>query len=206
MHADSEPFKLYGHARSGNAYKPALMLALTQTAFEFIEVDLPGGEQQSAAYRKANPFGTVPLLEHKGLQIRQSGTALLYLAAHTGKFGSEGPAHRLRVSEWMFWEQEQLFVGIGRNRFFRKVMPGDPALLDWLTTVGNRALDTLEAQLAQSSYLTGENPTIADVDCYCYARLAEEAEFDMNDRPATVAWRSSIEALDGWAPPAQLLS
>ncbi len=205
MSAANETIALYGHARSGNAYKPALMMALTGTPFEFREIDLPGGEQLEASYRQANPFGTVPMLEHRGMQIRQSGTILLYLAAHTGQFGSAGPAHRLRISEWMFWEQEQLFVGVGRSRFFRKVMPGDPGLLTWLAQVGNRALDTLEAQVSQTSFLTGQAPSIADIACYCYARLAEEGEFDMSDRPAIRTWRERVEALPGWASPAELL-
>ena len=85
-------------------------------------------------------------------------------------------------------------------RFFRKVAPGDPAVLEWLAGVGNDALDTLEAQLVQTKYLTGDKPTIADINCYCYARLAEEGSFEMGTRPATVAWREAMEALPGWAP------
>ena len=78
-------------------------------------------------------------------------------------------------------------------------------LLAWLAQVGNRALDTLEQQLQTTDFLTGDQPTIADIAVYCYARLAEEAEFDMGTRGAVVAWRERMEALPGWAPPADLL-
>ena len=145
------------------------------------------------------------MLTHGDIAIRQSGTILLYLASQTGRFGSSGPTSRLQISEWMFFEQERLFVGVGRSRFHRKVAPADPAVLDWLALVGNDALNTLEAQLGQTDYLTGAEPTIADIACYCYARLAEEGEFDMSTRAATVAWRQRMEALPGWAPPASLL-
>ncbi|MAP13235.1 MAG: glutathione S-transferase [Gammaproteobacteria bacterium] len=202
----SDGYTLYGHVRSGNSYKPALMLALTGTPFEFVEVDLVGEEQKSGQYRDKNVFAKVPMLTHGRATMRQSGTILLYLAAQTGQFGSDGPLHRLQVSEWMFWEQERLFNGVGRSRFFRKVAPGDPAVLEWLAGVGNDALDTLEAQLVQTKYLTGDKPTIADINCYCYARLAEEGSFEMGTRPATVAWREAMEALPGWAPPAELLT
>ena len=43
----SDGYTLYGHVRSGNSYKPALMLALTGTPFEFVEVDLVGEEQKA---------------------------------------------------------------------------------------------------------------------------------------------------------------
>jgi glutathione S-transferase len=202
----SDEYTLYGHVRSGNAYKPALMLSLSNTPFKFVEVDLPGAEQTGPEYRKKNLFAKVPMLTHGRATMRQSGTILLYLAAKTGQFGSDGPAHRLQISEWMFWEQERLFVGVGRSRFHRLVVPGDPALMTWLAAIGNDALDTLEAQLEQTNYLAGASATIADIACYCYARLAEEAEFDMTTRPATVAWRERMEALPGWAPPADLLA
>ena len=40
---------------------------------------------------------------------------------------------------------------------------------------------------------------------YGYARLAEEADYDMASRPAVRAWRERVEALPGWAAPATLL-
>ena len=202
----TDEYVLHGHVRSGNAYKPALMLALTDTPYRFVEVDLPGAEQTGGDYRAKNVFAKVPMMTHGQATMRQSGTILLYLAAQTGQFGSAGPAHRLQVSEWMFWEQERLFVGVGRSRFFRKVVTGDPAVLDWLATIGNDALDTLEAQLNTTEFLTGSAATIADIACYCYARLAEEADFDMSSRPATVAWRDRMEALPGGASPADLMT
>ena len=202
----SADITLYGHVRSGNSYKPALMMALTDTPFKFVEVDLVTGEQTGDAFRAKNVFAKVPMLTHGDKTIRQSATILLHLAATTGKFGSFGPDNRLAISEWLFWEQERLFVGVGRSRFFRKVVKGEPAVLAWLATVGNDALDTMESQLSATDYLTGAEPSIADIASYCYARLAEEAEFDMSTRPAVVAWRKRIEALPGWASPAELLS
>jgi glutathione S-transferase len=201
----SEMYTLHGHVRSGNAYKPALMMSLCALPFEFVEVNLPGAEQTGPNYRAANVFAKVPMLTHGDTVIRQSGTMMLYLSSRAGQFGASGAAHRLTISEWMFYEQERLFVGIGRSRFFRMVAPGDPAVLEWLATIGNDALDTLEAQCAQTDFLAGAEPTIADITCYCYARLAEEGGFDMAGRPATSAWRARMEALPGWAPPADLM-
>ena len=202
----TDEITLYGHVRSGNAYKPALMLALTSTPYKFVEVDLVAGENKQLAYRAKNVFGKVPMLTHGAQTICQSGTILLHLSAFTKQFGSSGPENRLAISEWLFWEQERLFVGVGRTRFHRKVAPADPAVLAWLTAIGNDALDTLEMQLGETEFLTGDAPTIADIACYCYARLAEEGEFDMSARPATVAWRERMEGLPGWAPPAELLT
>jgi glutathione S-transferase len=109
------------------------------------------------------------------------------------------------VSEWLFWEQEALFPGVGRSRFFARVQPAPPAVMDWFRAIGEAALDTLEAGLAEDAFLAGSEPTIADLATYSYARLAEEANFDLTARPRVRAWREVIEALPGWAPPATLM-
>ena len=197
---------LYGHVRSGNVYKAALMLALTGTTYTFREVDLPGGETRGDAWRARNPFGRVPMLVHGDVVIRQSNTILLHLAAHTKRFGA-GPdaGKRLRISEWLFWEQDQMFTFVGRRRFLIKVASGDPAVIAFLGTHGEQALDTLEAVLAREPFLAGADPTIADVSVYAYARLAEEADYDLSARPAICAWRARIEALPAWGTPQALI-
>ena len=205
MAAGDGEYVLYGHVRSGNAYKAALMLALTQTPFRLERIDLPGGEQRGEAYLARNHFGKVPMLMHGELAIRQSNTILLYLASQTGKFGARDQAQRLRTSEWLFWEQDQMFPGIGRTRFFTKVVEGEPAVVAYFRGLGETALTTLERQLERTAYLAGDEPTIADVAVYAYARLAEEAGFDMSARARTVAWRRSMEGLPGYKTPAELL-
>lgn len=198
-------FLLYAHPRSGNAYKPALMLSLCGLPFEFRLVDLPAGEQQGEAYRAVNPFGQVPALRHGDRVLVQSNAILQYLAEHAQRFEPADAVSRQRVREWLFWEQDMLFVGVGRTRFFTRVVQGDAGLVTWLRGVGERALGHLEAALAGGGWLAGDAPSIADIAVYCYARLAEEAGFDMQDRPATLAWRRSVEALPGWAAPATLM-
>ena len=196
---------LYGHPRSGNVYKAALMLALTDTAFDFKLVDLPGGEQRGDDFKALNPFAKVPVLTDGDLVIRQSNTILLHLAAKTGKFGSNGLEQRLRISEWLFWEQDLMFTGVGRTRFLSRVLKADPVITDFLRTLGQSAIATLDATLAESPWLAGDTPTIADISIYAYARLAEQAEINLEERPHLLAWRERMEALPGWASPEALL-
>jgi len=204
MSAD-ETYVLYGNVRSGNSYKPALMLALTGTPFAFVAVDLAGGEQKAEGYRAINPFAKVPALRHGDLVLRQSDVILRYLADVTGKLGGEDQEQRLRIDEWLFWEQSQIFQGVGRTRALTKFQKGDPAVVDFFRAIGEEALDQLEEQLADRDFLVGAAPTIADVAVYAYARLAEEGGFDMTPRPRIAAWRRAVEALPGWDEPANLM-
>ena len=197
---------LYGHVRSGNVYKAALMLALTDTPYTFRRVDLPAGETRGDDYRALNAFARVPMLVHGDLTIRQSNTILLHLAAHTKRFGAgPDPVRRLRISEWLFFEQDLVFTGIGRRRFLIHVAKGDPKVIEFLGVLGEGALDTLETALGGDPFLAGGEASIADVAVFAYARLAEEAGFDLSGRPNVRAWRGRMEALPGYAPPAELI-
>jgi glutathione S-transferase len=109
------------------------------------------------------------------------------------------------VLEWMMWEQDVLFTGVGRTRFLTKVVKGDPGAIAFLRKLGERGLGVLETRLGESPYLAGAAPTVADIAVYSYARLAEEAGYDLGGQPKILAWRKSIEALPGWAPPATLM-
>ena len=55
-------YTLYGHPRSGNAYKTALMLSLTGTPYDFEVVDLMDGSNLAPAFLEINPLGKVPVL------------------------------------------------------------------------------------------------------------------------------------------------
>ena len=83
-------YTLYGFAQSGNAYKPALALELAGADWAPRFVDYFGGETRTPAYRAINVMGEVPVLEHRGAALSQSGVILDYLA------GTPGPVRRAR--------------------------------------------------------------------------------------------------------------
>ena len=200
------PLVLYGHPRSGNVYKPALMLRLCDLPFEFRVVDLPGGEQGGYAYRALNALGQVPTLLHGDLRLTQSNAIVLYLARRFGRFLPADPVGEQRVLEWLLFEQDMLFVGVGRTRFFTRVTQGDPALVAWLRGVGTKALAHLDGALAGGGWLVGEAPSVADIVAYGYARLAEEGGFDVSGHAHLLRWRKDVEGLPGWAPAEEMYS
>ena len=57
-------YQLYCFAQSGNAYKAALMLALTGADWEPVFVDFFNGETRTPDYRALNEMGEVPVLVH----------------------------------------------------------------------------------------------------------------------------------------------
>ena len=94
-------YKLYCFAQSGNAYKPALMLNLCGADWEPRFVDFFNGETRTPEFRaNVNAMGEVPVLEHAGQKLSQSGVILHYLAEQLGKFGGDDDAERREVLRW----------------------------------------------------------------------------------------------------------
>ncbi len=173
-----------------------IISALNRTIQSVSKQSIEGVIQTDAAINPGNSGG--PLLDRRGQLI----------GINTAIFSPSGAdaGMRLRISEWMFFEQDSMLTGIGRRRFAIRVAAADPAVIEFLGTLGNQALDALERTLKGQPWLAGDAPTIADICVYAYARLAEEADYDMSSRPSVGAWRRRLEALPGWAAPESLLA
>src|SRR5436190_1005496 len=80
-------YRLHCMKESGNAYKVALMLALSGCDWQPVWVDYFNGATRGDAFRtELNEMGEVPVLEHRGKRLTQSGVILDYLAETTGQF------------------------------------------------------------------------------------------------------------------------
>jgi glutathione S-transferase len=59
-------------------------------------------------------------------------------------------------------------------------------------------LKVMDAELARSAFLTGAQPTIADVAAYSYIAHAPEGNVDLSAYPQVRAWLARIESLPGF--------
>jgi len=206
----SAQFVLYGSPTSGNAWKPALMLALCGQAFEFRHVDLQAGAARSADYRSINRFQEVPVLEHRQAartrRLVQSGVILTYLAEHFGQYGHRDQDERWSIQEWLAWDNQRMSGGPALLRYLKRWVPEtDPAVLRFIEARARRALDQLSAGLAGTGWLVGGRPTIADLAACAYAFWLDEAGFDATQWPAIPAWLTKIAALPGFGRPDALM-
>lgn len=73
--------KLYSYFRSSASYRVRIALHWKELPFEYLSVHLvrDGGGQHSANFRKINPMGHVPALDHDGFLVAESVAILDYL-------------------------------------------------------------------------------------------------------------------------------
>ncbi len=196
---DDLSYVLYGHPRSGNAYKTALMLSMTGTPYEFEAVDLMSGGNLEAYYLDINPLGKVPVLRHGELLLRQSHDTLRYLAEQTGKFGPDNWMEEARIGDWIGFSVDFLGYGLARLRFELLFGAGPGPVFDYFKTAADRGLGIIEPHLAEHEWLACGRPTIADIACFPVLSYLADAQYDPADFPAITAWQERFQDLPGFA-------
>jgi glutathione S-transferase len=197
-------FKLYCFAQSGNAYKAALMLNLCGAKWEPRFVDFFNGETRTPEYRaNINEMGEVPVLEHNGKRLSQSGAILHYLAEHLGKFQGED---RMEVLRWILWDNHKLTSYIATLRYMVTLAKvGEPQVHEFLRGRLKGSLVILDLHLKKSPFVIGKEPSIADLSLCGYLYWPDEFGVSWAEFPAIGAWLERIRKLPGWVHPYELM-
>ncbi len=173
--------KIYTYDAAPNPQRLAAFLKLKGVDIETRQVDMAAGEQLTDDYRQINPAGTVPAL------VLDDGTVLsevIGMYTYLEELHPEPPLmgytplERAQVLSWCHRLASGLTLGIAsvfRNRskgFRDRALPGPlnlPQIPD-LVERGQMQIDfflpQLDAHLANSEWLAGDNFTAADIDLF----------------------------------------
>lgn len=199
-------YVLYCFAQSGNAYKAALMLNLCGARWTPRFVDYFNREVDTAQYRAINEMGEVPVLEHNGKRLSQSGVILDYLAGEFHRFNAENEDERREILRWLLFDNHKLTSYTATLRFLRTfVESAEPAVMEFLSIRSNAALKILDKHLENMRFAIGSRPTIADISMCGYLYFTDEIGVDLNVYPAVQRWLEDIKALEGWVHPYELM-
>lgn len=202
----ADDFTLYGFGLSGPTYKVALMLTLSGRRYAYRHVNLMEGAQRKPEYLALNRFGVVPALKHGDMALSQSGAILEYLADTLGTFRGDDETARIRSREWLFYDADVLSPGMYRCRAIRRgLIKAEPPVEEHFRGAGGRALKLLERSLADTPFLTGKSPTIADIACHGSVWFAGEGAHDLEPFPNVKAWMDRVAALPHYKAPYDLL-
>jgi glutathione S-transferase len=183
---------------SGNTYKVRLLLKQLAIPHEVVRLDIAGGAVRTPEYRKVNPFGRVPYIADGGFGLAESNAILLYLARGTRLLPAD-PQQTALVQQWMFFEQNQVELGIGIPRVWKKFGMEQPEAL-WEHYKGRAvaSLKVLERHLAARKWFVGEAYSVADLALFAYTHLAPDAGHDLGQFPAVSAWLQRVREQPGW--------
>ena len=190
---------LYDYLPSQNAYKVRLLLSHLRRPYHTVEVSIFEGKGQEPAYRAINPTGAVPGLQlEDGRVLAESLAILCYLAEGTPYLPVD-VYERAKVLQWLSFENDYLQNSIGSLRFWKLTGKQRPhELVHSKVHIGMRCLAILDEALEKSHFLVGNRYTIADMACFAYTHLADEAGLPLRHCPNMVAWLARVRAQPGF--------
>lgn len=186
---------VYGDIRSGNCLKVKWLLDRLGRDYRWVETDVMAGATRTPGFLALNPAGQLPtaVLED-GRVLAQSNALLLHFGEGT-RFVPADAYDRARMFEWLFWEQYSHEPCIAVVRFQRALAGKPLSEIDpGLVARGHAALARMELALAETDWLVGDGPTLADLALVAYTRVAGEGDFDLSAYPAVAAWIGRVEA------------
>jgi GST-like protein len=158
---------------SPNPMKVALLLEELAVPFELVAVDIFKGEQHSAEFRNVNPNGKVPVIVDEGVRVFDSHAILLYLADKHGHFLPRSGAERAEALSWLEFVATGVSPFSGQAVHFLHYSPEPlPYAKNRYLKEVERHYRVLDARLAESKFLAGDEYGIADMALWGWSRSA----------------------------------
>jgi glutathione S-transferase len=196
-----EKVKIYGDRRSGNCYKPALLLSMLGRPFDWVDIDVMSGETHSDEFLALNPNGKVPVMQMADGRCLSESNAMLLHLAEGSEFLPGNDWQRALVYQWLFFEQYSHEPCIAVARFiilYAGREQEEAERLEVLRQKGYEALNVMERQLAKTPFIAGDRFTIADIALFAYTHVAADGGFDLGRFRNIVLWLSRVESRPGF--------
>ncbi|MCX2723610.1 glutathione S-transferase family protein [Roseibium salinum] len=176
----SRRYRLHGSPDSANLVI-RMVLEELGIPYEDVPVDRLAAQQKSAAYRRLNPQGLIPVLEVPGQDapVFETGAILLFLA---DRYQALAPARKSpawgRFLKWLFFISNTLHSDLRISFRPQRYFPQEDGLeLFSQTLIGRIAASFghLEREIAETGgpFLLGDEPTCADYYLAGCARWAQ---------------------------------
>ena len=204
------PLQLYSLA-TPNGVKVTVMLeellagGVAGAEYDAWLIKIRDGDQFSSGFVEVNPNSKIPaLMDHStspAIRVFESGNILLYLAEKFGRLLPDEPAKRTECLSWLFWQMGSApYLGGGFGHFYAYAPSKMAYPIDRYTMETKRQLDVLNRQLADQSYIAGDEYSIADIAIWAWygqlalGRLYDAAEFlDVTSYTHVTRWATEID-------------
>ena len=189
--------RIWGRMSSINVKKVVWTAQELGLAFQRTDAGGLFGVVKTPDYIRLNPNSTVPVIEDDGFVLWESNTIVRYLfAKHAeGHFYPTDLRERFDAERWMDWQQTT-FNPASRPGFWQLVRTPPEQRQSAMIEASNLAVEsmmaTLDAHLAQRSFMVGERFTMADIPLACEAHRWFGLPQPRQSRPNVERWYASM--------------
>ncbi|WP_075172878.1 glutathione-dependent disulfide-bond oxidoreductase [Neptunomonas phycophila] len=204
------PFQLYSLATPNGQkvtimFEELLALGFAEAEYDAHLIKIGDGDQFSSGFVEVNPNSKIPaLMDHNTTpptRLFESGSILQYLADKFGALVPNDHAGKTECRNWLFWQMGSApYLGGGFGHFYAYAPYKMQYPIDRFTMETKRQLDVLDKQLANNSYIAGEEYSIADIAIWPWygnlvlGNLYNAAEFlDVKSYTHVLRWAKQIE-------------
>jgi len=184
-----------------NTMKTLYVLEELGADYEFCFVNLAKGENRTAVFRAMNPAGKVPVLEHSGQFLFESGAICRYVASvERSPLFPADKLERARVDQWMTY----LTCHPGRwlsEIYFEKIIKpranlGEPnrELCETAARFAAQQMKVLDGWFENHFWLANDVFSIAEPFALAYLEQARVIDFPLDDYPRLQAWFDRLDA------------
>jgi glutathione S-transferase len=193
---------LYTHG-TPNGWKVSVALEELGLDYSVVDVNITTGEQKKPWFVQINPNGRIPALHDRRvttpaggpLAIFESGAILLHLAEREGALLPADPVGRAETLSWLMFQMGGLGPMMGQaNVFYRYTPEKIPYAIERYQRESRRLLSVMNDRLADRPFLVGEQYTIADIACWCWAHTHAWSGADVSGLDHLARWMAEIGA------------
>ncbi|MEZ8630757.1 glutathione-dependent disulfide-bond oxidoreductase [Vibrio lentus] len=187
-----------------------LAAGVKEAEYDAYLINIGEAEQFSSGFVGVNPNSKIPALVDKSgaedVNVFESASILMHLAEKFGHFLPKEGAARTQTINWLFWAQGSApFLGGGFGHFYAYADEKQEYPINRFAMEAKRQLDVLDKQLANSTFVAGEELSIADIAIWPWygnlvlGKIYDAAEFlQVESYTNVVRWAKLLEAREGF--------
>jgi len=196
----AQPIDLY-YWPTPNGWKISIFLEEAGLPYNVVPVDITAGEQYEPEFLKISPNNKMPaIVDPEGpdgtpISLFESGAILIYLAEKTEMFFPQTPRERYLVLQWLMFQMGHVGPMLGQAHHFRQYAPEKILYaVERYTNEAARLYRIIDRRLAETSFIAGDEYTIADMAIFPWLRSHENQGQSLDDYPSLKRWYEGVEA------------
>ena len=182
--------RIYGIART-RAYRALWVAMELGLDYEHLPIEIGDAGARSPEFLAINPNGRLPVIVDEGFVLFESLAITLYLAKKhsAGKLYPATLEGEARAWQWSFWAIAEVDRGVNIWSLHAVRLPSEvrnAALREEALKVITAPFKVLDAALAKTPYLLGEDFTVADLNVA--AVISRAIDMDLSAVPHLKVW------------------